>query len=45
MDLDEFGQVEFDEFLEIILKIKRGGSSYSTAMLNFFKRTEREMKD
>lgn len=38
VDLDGSGVIEFDEFLEIMLKIKRGRSkgSKNAAMFDFF---------
>lgn len=38
MDLDGSGKIEFDEFLAIMLKIKRGksGGSKNSAMFDFF---------
>jgi Ca2+-binding EF-hand superfamily protein len=39
VDLDGSGKIEFDEFLDIMLRIKRGksdGSDKNSAMFDFF---------
>ena len=36
MDEDGSGKIEFDEFLTIIEKIKRGKSTKNSAMYDFF---------
>lgn len=42
MDLDGSGTIEFNEFLDIMLKIKRGksgsGTNKNSAMFDFFSR-------